>query len=111
MVATERPEFPQPPRVQVPREAIPEFTISFSGKPRDSIVVGAGQLIAERNSSLGRVQPPNARLRHELAMLTALPECLQDAHIADSSIASELNRSHRPQNVDITKLAATHDHQ
>ncbi|MCL4409333.1 DUF3080 family protein [Aliidiomarina haloalkalitolerans] len=89
LVATERPEFPQPPRVQVTREAIPEFTISLVASQRLNRC-RAGQLIAERNSSLGRVQPPNARLRHELAMLTALPECLQDAHIADSSIASEL---------------------
>lgn len=89
LIAVERPPFPQPPRVQVTREEIPEFTISLVASQRLNRC-RAGQLIAERNSSLGRVQPPNARLYHEIAMLSALPECLLDPQIASSSVAEEL---------------------
>ncbi|MCH8500385.1 MAG: DUF3080 domain-containing protein [Aliidiomarina sp.] len=88
-VPVQRPNFERLPRVQESRSEIPEYTISLVASQRLNRC-RAGQLIADRNSSLGRVQPPHLRLRHEIEMLIALPECLADADVASQSIAAEL---------------------
>lgn len=89
VIPIELPQFERLPRVQETRSEIPEYTISLVTSQRLNRC-RAGQLIADRNSSLGRVQPPHLRLRHEIEMLIALPECLADTDVASPSIATEL---------------------
>lgn len=89
VVPVELPRFERLPRVQESRSEIPEYTISLVTSQRLNRC-RAGQLIADRNSSLGRVQPPHLRVRHEIEMLIALPECLADTDVASPSIAAEL---------------------
>lgn len=49
----------------------------------------AGELIAQRNSALGKMQSPSARLRYELDSLTALAECRQSS-VADDKRINDL---------------------
>lgn len=46
----------------------------------------AGELVAQRNSALGKMQSPSARLRYELDSLTALAECRQSSVAEDERI-------------------------
>lgn len=49
----------------------------------------AGGLIAQRNSALGKMQSPSARLRYELDSLMALAEC-KKSQVADDARIDEL---------------------
>jgi len=44
---------------------------------------GLDQLIGQRNSSLGKVQSISQRLQYEVALLTALPNCLTDTALTE----------------------------
>lgn len=73
---------PQMPRASSLRLEIEPFRISLLTSLRmDSCRLG--QLLAQRNSTLGMAQSPSARLRYELDSIQAIDECLQSS-IADN---------------------------
>ena len=50
------------------------------------------QTIAERNSSLGRFQPPSQLLLYELAVIEQIPPCVQVIEPEHAELAAELRR-------------------
>ncbi len=88
-VEPEMPIIPRQPGVSDVRQNIPEGNISLLESMRLN-QCRAGQLIAQRNSSLGRVQSVQARVLYEIEMIPALTECLQNPDIAESSLGEAL---------------------
>lgn len=85
------PPVAEQPRINQVQLPIPESSISLLNSQRLNRCK-AGQLIAERNSSLGRVQPVQARVRYEIEMITALEQCLADEQIQNSSLVPLLEQ-------------------
>lgn len=88
-IEPEMPVIPRQPGVSDVRQNIPEGNISLLESMRLN-QCRAGQLIAQRNSSLGRVQSVQARVLYEIEMIPALAECLQNPNIAESSLGEAL---------------------
>ncbi|WP_194755523.1 DUF3080 family protein [Aliidiomarina indica] len=89
VTTVELPANPRMPRVHEVQQPIPEISISLLDSMRlDRCRVG--QLIAARNSSLGRVQSTQARVLYEIQMITALQECLQTSAADDARLAELL---------------------
>lgn len=91
-VAPEIPQVPRQPGVSDVRQDIPEGSIGLFESMRLN-QCRAGQLIAQRNSSLGRVQSVQARVLYEIEMIPALADCLQNTDIAESNLAEALTLS------------------
>jgi len=85
------PLLAEQPRINQVQLPIPESSISLLNSQRLNRCK-AGQLIAERNSSLGRVQPVHARVRYEIEMINALKQCLADEQIKNSSLVPLLEQ-------------------
>lgn len=86
---TVMPLVPRQPGISDVRQDIPESTIGLFESMRLN-ECRAGQLIAQRNSSLGRVQSVQARVLYELEMIPALADCLQHPEIAESNLGNAL---------------------
>ena len=50
-----------------------------------------GQVVAERNSALGKIQSTSARLRYEIDSMSAIQECLTSGEIDDARIETMLH--------------------
>ena len=50
-----------------------------------------GQVVAERNSALGKIQSTSARLRYEIDSMSAIQECLASGEIDDARIETMLH--------------------
>lgn len=85
------PTVAEQPRINQVQLPIPESSISLLNSQRLNRC-RAGQLIAERNSSLGRVQPVQARVRYEIEMINALKQCLADEQIQNSNLVPLLEQ-------------------
>lgn len=85
----EEPETPEmPERIPMPRasaltRSIPETSISLLQSMRLDRC-RAGQVIAERNSALGRVRNPGLQLYYEIDVIRALDDCIQSGAVSDS---------------------------
>ncbi|RUO22288.1 hypothetical protein CWE08_03620 [Aliidiomarina iranensis] len=88
-VPEELPNFPLQPGISDVRQDIPEGNIGLLASMRLNRC-RAGQLIAQRNSSMGRVQSVQARVLYEIEMIPALKECLQLPEVAESNMAATL---------------------
>lgn len=86
------PRFAEQPRINQVMLPIPEGSIGLINSQRLNRC-RAGQLIANRNSSLGRVQPTHARVRYEIDMISALSECLADEAIQETSLVPLLEQA------------------
>lgn len=101
-IAVELPSNPRMPRTQEVQTPIPEISISLLDSMRlDRCRVG--QLVAERNSSLGRVQSTQSRVHYEIQMIAALQECLASP-AADEERIAELLTSALAHKVDTLPL-------
>lgn len=79
------------PRVHHLRVAPEEVSLSLLDSMRLNRCE-LGQLVAERNSSLGRVRTQSLQLYYELRLIPALERCLQDAELSDR-LKSELSNA------------------
>lgn len=96
------PENPRMPRTQSVQQAIPEFSIGLLASTRLNRC-RAGALVAERNSSLGRVQSVDARLLYEIRMIDALQDCL-NSPVAESDDLREILESALAHKIDTLPL-------
>lgn len=72
------PDLPRMPRASQVRDPIPEFSVSLLNSMRlDRCRVG--QVLAQRNSSLGRAQSVSSQVYHEIDIIQALQECLNSS--------------------------------
>lgn len=84
-----RANMPPMPRSTDMRTEIARVSIGLLDSMQlDKCRVGA--LVAQRNSALGKMQSPSARLRYELDSLLALTECRQSGAIEDERISALL---------------------
>jgi hypothetical protein len=80
--AVARP-FPLPPRLAERRLAVREFDVGLL----DMVALqrcGLGDLVGQRNSSLGRVMRNDALLNHELRFLARVPGCISGEQAIES---------------------------
>lgn len=49
-----------------------------------------GQVVAERNSALGKIQSTSARLRYEIDSISAIEECLASGEVTDARLENML---------------------
>lgn len=82
---TPLPDNPRMPRVQQLQSDIPELSIGLLASSRLN-QCRAGALIAERNSSLGRVQALHARLLYEIRIMGAIEDCLASGLFDNSEL-------------------------
>src|SRR5690554_1058122 len=80
---------PHQPRVAELRLSLPQVSISLLDSFRLS-ECRLGQLIAERNSSLGKVMTPANQLYYEIQVTRAIKECLTTANDLTEPLRSEL---------------------
>jgi len=83
---------PHQPRVAELRLSLPQVSISLLDSFRLS-ECRLGQLIAERNSSLGKVMTPANQLYYEIQVTRAIQECLSTAEQISVNLRTELEQA------------------
>ncbi|MCC5854939.1 MAG: DUF3080 family protein [Idiomarina sp.] len=99
----EFPPMPLQPSTSVMRQPVAEVTIGLVDSMRfDRCRLGA--IIAERNSSLGRVRNPAQVAYYELSLLPAIAECLNSELAEDERLARIMQEAYEQKRADLPAI-------